>query len=77
MVVKSTRESLLEYLYSILAADDAENVDTLERLYPKWLEHKKLEAKSDLYTERIDRDWKRFYMNASLIKIPLTELSPL
>ena len=77
MVVKSTRESLLEYLYSILAADDAENVDTLESLYPKWLEHKKLEAKSDLYTERIDRDWKRFYMNASLIKIPLTELSPL
>ena len=73
LVVRSTREGLLEYLVANITGEE----ETLESLYPKWLNHKKLEAKSDLYADRIDRDWKRFYAKSHMVKIPLDELSSL
>ena len=72
-VVKRTYTELLEYLYEIYRKQEC----TLEILYPEWLDYKRQRSASDLYPERIDRDWKRFYLNDQIIHIPLSELTKL
>jgi integrase len=72
-VAKKSLDDLNAFLYDYYTGQ----TDTLETFYPIWMEHKRLEAKSDLYPDRIDRDWKRFYQSSPIVKVALTDLTPL
>ena len=50
---------------------------TLERLYPKWLEYKKLHTRAVSYIYRINTDWKTYYLGTPIAQKPLEELTKL
>ncbi len=82
LVVKTKEEDLLEYLSDFYSLDntggsDRKEVLTLEKLYPQWLEHKKLYTTAETYIMRIECDWKKYYVGTDIIKKPLTALTKL
>ena len=72
-IARKSYNDMIGFLYEIYREYDL----TLQSLYPMWLDHKRLEAASDLYPERIDRDWKKYYKDDEIVSVPLTELEPL
>lgn len=48
---------------------------TLETLFPKWLRYKALHTNSSATMKRISADWKKYYSNDPIIKIPLEDLT--
>ena len=50
---------------------------TLRKIYPDWLEYKKLQTTATSYPRRIDDDWKSYYLKSTITDIPLTELDKL
>ena len=82
LVAKTDEEDLLEYLADFYSLDDTGDSDrkevlTLEKLYPQWLEHKKLYTTAETYIIRIECDWKKYYVGTDIIKKPLTSLTKL
>lgn len=80
LVVKSTEEKIYEAL-------DAhyQNIDeathrasiTLRKLYPQWLEYKKLHTRAESYISRIDTDWRTYYRDTEIIDMPIKKLNKL
>lgn len=50
---------------------------TLDTLYPKWLEYKRLHTTAETYIKRIMSDWNTYYKNTDIVKIPICELTRL
>lgn len=48
---------------------------TLESFYPTWLEHKSLDTTQMSYMVRMNNDWKKYYIDDPIIKIPLQKLT--
>lgn len=42
-------------------------LSTLRKIYPYWLQMKSLETTASSYIQKIDSDWKRYYLNDSII----------
>jgi len=82
-IAKGSYEELIEALYDHYHAIEhlgkatRKKICTMRTLYPVWMEHKKLEAASDVYPLRINTDWKRFYENDDIVDVPLEKLTPL
>ncbi len=47
---------------------------TLEKLYPDWLEYKQIKSSSATYGPRLDCDWKRYYQNDAIIRVPIVDM---
>ena len=82
LIVKTREEDLLEHLADFYSLDDTGDSDgkevlTLEKLYPQWLEHKKLYTTAETYIMRIECDWKKYYVGTDIIKKPLKSLTKL
>jgi len=73
LIAKVSKDKLLEYLYRHYAGEE----NTLRTLYPKWLSYKRLQSASDLYPDRINVDWNRFYAPSKLVDVALVDLTPL
>lgn len=48
---------------------------TLEEVYPSWIESRLLEATSRNTIKRNDQDWKRYYKDTDIVKIPMKDLN--
>lgn len=80
LVVKSTEEKLYEALITYY-----QNIDeaaqrafmTLRKLYPQWLEYKKLHTRAESYISRIDTDWRTYYLDTEIIDVPIKNLDKL
>ena len=48
---------------------------TLEKLYPVWLESRMLEANNVRTVKRNDQDWRRYYQDTAITKIPMKQLT--
>lgn len=48
---------------------------TLEEIYPIWMKSRLLEATSKNTIKRNDQDWKKYYKDTEIVKIPLRNLS--
>lgn len=48
---------------------------TLEELYPIWLKSRILEVKSIRTIKKNDQDWRRYYLNTDIIKVPMNKLT--
>lgn len=80
MIVKTHQETLLDYLteyYDKLDESKQMETITLEKLYPQWQEYKKLHTTAENYIRRIDNDWKKYYANTDIAKIPVLLLNKL
>lgn len=80
MLVKTHEEDLFDLLvnhYYSLEKSKQKEYSTLESLYPKWLEYKSLHTTAQNYIRRINNDWNKYYLNTSIIKVPLKKLDKL
>ena len=50
---------------------------TIEKLYPDWLEYKKLHTDASTYITRLNSDWKKYYEGTPIVKIPIVRLKKL
>lgn len=48
---------------------------TLEELYPIWLQSRMLEAKNIRTVKRNDQEWKRYYKDTPITKVPMRRLT--
>lgn len=78
LIAKSTREKIeteiITYYKKLNSSKQREKI-TLRTFYQTWLDYKKLKSSSSLYIRRIHSDWEKFYLNDSVIDIPLEKLS--
>lgn len=81
-VAKSSKEDLIDFLCDFYESGTGSSPlcnqpNTLESLYPEWLEYKKLHTTAISYINRIQSDWRTYYMNTDIIKLPLSSLTKL
>ncbi len=75
-VVKKTEEALMEELIKHYSFEESakENI-TLGALYDEWIEHKRITSTSETNVSRINSTWEKHYKNASVINIPIKNLT--
>ncbi len=76
-IVKASRELLekeIIKLYKECEKEKALENICLFQIYPEWLEFKALHTDSTAYIKTIDELWNKFYLNDSIINIPLVKL---
>lgn len=73
LVKRKNKDDLLNYLFQTMTNDAM----TLEKLFELWFEYKTAISASSEYPKRILSDWKRYYANTALAKVPLSDLTPL
>lgn len=79
-ISKSTKEKLHEALfkfYTGIMAEKARNAATLESLYPAWIKHKELHTKSKGTINKHNVDWKKYYKDTPIVKVPIQKLKKL
>jgi len=80
LIAKSSLEELHLTLYEFYQNPQLINTDkkvTLNSLFPKWMEYKKLHGASESYLKRLNSDWRNYYEGTEIIKVPLVELTKL
>ncbi len=73
-IVKTDLEDLMNYLYNLYNDKSVEQKNrklTLTDLYPDWLEYKALHTDAPTYIRRIERDWRKYYQNTPIARIPI------
>jgi len=77
-IAKSTLEKLNKALFEHYKSN-SENAKkqtmTLAGIYPLWLKYKSLHTSAQNYIDRINRDWKKYYLGTDIINIPIKHLS--
>lgn len=63
--------------YTGISKEDAFKDHTLESLYPRWLEYKRLHTNAGSYIDRIDSVWRNHYLGTDIITIPIEKLTKL
>lgn len=79
-IAKATLEQLHSFLYDHYREiwfEEGKGKVTLETLYPVWLEYKALHVEAYTTIQRIDRDWRKFYLGTPIIKRSLASLKKL
>ena len=74
--LKKLEDALIDYYSGI---EDKQyimdNLYTLEKIFPQWLDYKASQTNSTSYARRILVDWDKYYKNTDIIKIPLQDLT--
>ncbi len=63
--------------YTGISKEDAFKDHTLETIYPKWLDYKKIHTTAQSYINRIDSVWRNHYVGSEIITIPIDKLTKL
>lgn len=74
--IEKVEDALVDFYSDQLEKSSADKM-TLELLYPRWMEYKKLHRAAPSYLRRIDIDWKRYYEGTDIVKTPLKQLDKL
>lgn len=79
LVAKTSYEKLekviLEYYLNEEDKGILPELKTLREIYPQWLKYKYAHTASSSYIKRLDNDWKKYYVNDSIIDVPLYKLN--
>lgn len=73
-IVKPTKEALLNALIEYYDVSEQKEKKCLRNIYPEWLDYKSLHTDSSAYIKTIDELWKKYYLDDSIIDIPLSQL---
>lgn len=74
-IAKSSHDDLMATIYDHYHQKEKQKTITLEKLYPEWLDYKSLHTPSSGSIRRIDDDWKKYYANNRIVKLPLNDLT--
>ena len=76
-IVKASRELLEKEIIKLYKEREKEksleNI-CLSQIYPEWIDFKALHTESTAYIKTIDELWNKYYLNDSIINIPLVKL---
>ena len=76
-IVKASRELLEKEIIKLYKEREKEksleNI-CLSQIYPEWIDFKALHTESTAYIKTIDEFWNKYYLNDSIINIPLVKL---
>jgi integrase len=50
---------------------------TIAKLYPKWIEYKKLHTTASTYITRVEQEWRKFYIGTDIIDKPIVKFTKL
>ena len=78
LIAKSTFENLNAAIISFYREQERSlnsRKITLRTFYQSWLEYKKLKTTSTMYIYRIHNDWQAYYLNDTIIDVPLSKLN--
>lgn len=73
-LVKRTTEEKIDKVIIDEYTKSKERGITLEEIYPDWLSHKSMHTKRSSSIKRYTSEWKRFYLEDSIVKVPLKKL---
>lgn len=79
-IAKSSREKVEDALVDFYSGKEEKikgQTATLESLYPEWCEWKGLHRAAPSYLKRIDNDWKSYYRDHEIVKVPIQKLDKL
>lgn len=81
-IAKTSYDDLIDYLCDYYSSGEQQEKEkrhnmTLEDIYPRWLEHKRLHTTASTYIKRIQSDWRTYYEGTPIIKRPLRQLKKL
>lgn len=79
-IAKTTLDKLNDAIVEFYKNEEEENKlhrITVEKLYPDWLEYKKLHTNSEAYINRIGTEWEKYYKGTNIIKVPIADLDKL
>lgn len=79
LIVRTKREALIDTLYKhYLSEDEAviKRAATLESLHAEWMEYKALHV-SEPTCRRVERDWRRYYAESDIVKVPIAQITKL
>ena len=80
LLVRPTERQLYEALeehYDLLDQKKKLAAMTLCKLYPMWLDYKRIHTRAESYILRINTDWKSYYLGTDIIDIPIKKLNKL
>lgn len=84
LVAKTNEEDLLDIVVKFYEEEEQKIENpflrlsqdaTLEELYPIWFESRRLEVKNTRTVKRNHQEWKRYYQDTSITKIPMRRLT--
>lgn len=61
--------------YTLQSDKEKESRNTIQAIYPKWLEYKKLHTTTPTYITRIESDWKRYYVGSTIVEQNVSRLT--
>ncbi len=70
------KHALYEFYTGIAEHKKLEAV-TIEKLFPEWLEYKSYHTSASTYITRLKSDWRSFYKDTPIIKVPIKRLKKL
>lgn len=71
-IVRKNKKDLLDFLYHYYDCKET----TIESLFDEWIEYKSLKVEPETIT-RIKYDYKRYYKDTEIVKVPILELTTL
>ena len=76
-VTATTQEKLERKIIDFYLQQESkqDNISTLRNLYPQWLRYKNLETNATTYIRRIDTDWKKYYVDDTIIDKDIRRLT--
>ena len=74
-IAKTSKEALIAFLFKYYGLKSQDAI-TLEGMYEKWLEYKRLHV-SESSILRIESDWKKYYEGTSIVSVPIRSLTKL
>lgn len=78
LIAKATLEDVHLALYDHYKnprASESNRKATLNSLYPKWIDYKRLHGASDSYIKRLNADWRNYYEGTEIIHTPIAEFT--
>ncbi len=79
-IVRNTLDEIKNYLYEEYSGIKEERIlksQTIETLYPKWIEYKSYHTSAPSYITRLQSDWRTYYEDTPIVKIPIVDLKKL
>lgn len=76
--LRDLEDAVVEYYKGIQRESDRKVIQermTLREIYPLWLQSRRLEVNSMGTVKKNDQDWKRYYLQDSIIDKPMCELT--
>lgn len=79
LIKKSKKEDLEKVIIEEFIKKEAEQQKkkfaTFRSFFPEWIKYKSYHTRQTSYIARIINDWNRFYINSSIVDVPLQDLT--